>query len=155
MRLSRDNPLTIAVFIPTAGAAGFQLGNVNTLAVTAVLASLETFEKTSMSVIRTKALSITGFLEKLLLQPVKDGRKKPYWIITPSNPEERGTQLSVQLEPGLLGAVMEGLEEAGVVLDERKPDVIRIAPAPLYNTYVEVWDFVQILDRVCAKAKAE
>ena len=104
-----------------------------------------------MKAIRTKALSITGFLERLLNNPPGSGHRRPYWIISPSNPHQRGTQLSVQLDPGILDAVMEGLEEEGVVLDERKPDVIRIAPAPLYNTYTEVWDFVQIFNRICDK----
>jgi kynureninase len=141
-------------FVPTPGAAGFQVGNTNALAVSALLSSLEIFEQTSMKDIRKKAISITGFLERLLTAPSENDNKRPYWIITPSSPEQRGTQLSVQLESGILDTVMEGLEEEGIVLDERKPDVIRIAPCPLYNTYTEVWEFVQILNRLCDRIQS-
>ena len=63
--------------------------------------------------------------------------------------------MSIQLESGLLAFVMKGLEEQSVVVDDRKPDVIRVAPAPLYNSYVEVWDFVQIFESVCSQAVKE
>ena len=107
-----------------------------------------------MSEIRKKSVQITGFLERLLHQPPESGGSNPYWIITPSDPAQRGAQLSIQLEPGLLDDVLHGLEEAGVVVDERKPDVVRVAPAPLYNSYVDVWDFVEIFKRLAAEAKA-
>lgn len=61
----------------------------------------------------------------------------------------------MQLNPGLLEGVMEFLKEAGAVVDERKPDVIRIAPTPLYNSYCEVWDFVQIFGDACSQAQIE
>ena len=60
--------------------------------------------------------------------------------------------MSVLLKPGLLESVMESFEEVGVVLDERKPDVIRVAPAPLYNTYTDVYDFIQHFREACEKA---
>ena len=72
--------------------------------------------------------------------------------MTPANPAERGAQLSLMLSPGLLDDVLHGLESNGIVVDERKPDVIRVAPAPLYNTYLEVWEFCQAFLRVCAEA---
>ena len=107
-----------------------------------------------MEAIRAKSIRLTGFLENLLLQPPSDGSSNPYYIITPSNPEERGAQLSVRLDEGMLEGVMEELEAAGVVVDERKPDVVRIAPAPLYNTFTEVWEFVNIFREVCKKVKS-
>lgn len=61
----------------------------------------------------------------------------------------------MQLNPGLLEGVLKLLEDAGAVIDERKPDVIRVAPAPLYNTYSEVWDFAQIFRDACRKAQTE
>ena len=143
--------------MPIHGAAGFQVGNPSVLAVTALLASLEIFALTSMSAIRTKSMALTKYLEDLLLEPsselTEDDHSKLFKIITPSNPAERGAQLSLQLSPGLLEGVLEILEDAGVVVDERKPDVVRVAPAPLYNTYCEVWDFVQIFRDACRQAR--
>lgn len=137
--------------MPIPGAAGFQVGNPSALALTVVIASLEVFAQTSMEAIRAKSLKLTGFLETLLLQPPTQRASNPYHIISPSNPEERGAQLSIRLEPGLLAGVMEELELAGVVVDERKPDVIRVAPAPLYNTFGEVWQFAKIFREACEK----
>lgn len=123
------------------------------------MASLEVFSLTSMSAIRTKSVALTKYLEDLLLQPsaMVEGSHfpQPYEIITPSNPAERGAQLSVRLRPGFLEGVMRSLEHAGIVVDERKPDVVRVAPAPLYNTYTEVWDFVHIFRDACKKVEDE
>ena len=145
--------------MPLPGAAGFQLGNPSALAVTALLASLEIFTLTSMSAIRAKSVALTGYLEDLLLAPSSANAEKDddklFKILTPSDPAKRGAQLSVRLNPGLLAGVMKVLEDAGLVVDERKPDVIRVAPAPLYNTYSEVWDFVRIFRGACHRAQAE
>lgn len=145
-------------FIPIPGAAGWQVGNPSALALTAVIASLEIFALTDMATIRAKSKAMTAYLEDLLLHPPSansDYKKHlPYQIITPSNQEERGAQLSVRLEPGLLEGVMRFLEDAGVIVDERRPDVIRVAPAPLFNTFNEVWDFVTIFTSACSEAQA-
>ncbi|MCJ1392008.1 Kynureninase (L-kynurenine hydrolase) [Xylographa bjoerkii] len=142
-------------FLPIPGAAGFQVGNPSALALTAVLASLEVFAETDMKAIRTKSVDITNYLEELLLQTPSQESSNPYRILTPSKPKERGAQLSVLLEEGLLDGVMAELEDAGVVVDERKPDVVRVAPAPLYNSYVDVWDFVRIFREACEKVKTK
>lgn len=81
--------------------------------------------------------------------------KLPYQIITPRDPAERGAQLSIRLAPGLLDMVMSVLKEEGVVVDERKPDVVRVAPAPLYNSYMDVWRFVGVFGRACVTALKE
>ena len=111
-----------------------------------------------MATIRAKSIVMTGYLEDLLLHPplANSHYKKhlPYQIITPSNQEERGAQLSVRLEPGLLEGVIRFLEDAGVIVDERRPDVIRVAPAPLFNTFNEVWDFANIFTSACSEAQA-
>lgn len=107
-----------------------------------------------MSLLRTKSITLTNFLEDLLLLPQPSPSSSfppPYLIITPRNPAERGAQLSIKLKAGLLGSVLRALEDAGVVVDARKPDVIRVAPAPLYNTFIEVWEFARIFREVCAK----
>ena len=76
----------------------------------------------------------------------------PFTLITSREDDEKGAQVSIRLEPGLLDVVLHYLEENGVVVDERKPDVVRVAPAPLYNNYVDVWNFVQIFLDACWQA---
>ncbi|KAJ5542317.1 hypothetical protein N7535_004737 [Penicillium sp. DV-2018c] len=141
-------------FIPQPGAAGFQLSNPSVLDINAVVASLEVFNRTTMKEIRQKSLNLTGYLEHLLVNYPLDAtpEEKPFTLITPSNPAERGAQLSIRLKPGLLDHVLYNLKCKGVVIDERKPDVIRVAPAPLYNTYGEVWEFHQIFLQACREA---
>ena len=140
-------------FVPIPGAAGYQLGNPSALALSTVLASLEVFALTSMTAIQKKSRALTEYLASLLMQPSDGSVPGPYRIITPADPVQRGAQLSVRLNPGLLNGVLKVLEEKGVVVDERQPDVIRVAPAPLYNTFTEVWDFVQIFRAACQAAQ--
>ena len=135
-------------FAPIPGAAGFQLSNPSAIDLSGVLASLSVFEKTDMAALRRKSLAITAYLEDLLLAD----EDRVYSIITPSDKEQRGAQLSILLEEGLLETVMEYLEEEGVVVDERKPDVIRVAPAPLYNSYEDVWNFMKAFREGCKRA---
>ena len=110
-----------------------------------------------MATIRAKSVAMTAYLEGLLLNPPSATSQYkahlPYRIITPSNPKERGAQLSVRLEKGLLDGVLQYLEDAGVIVDERRPDVIRVAPAPLFNTFTEVWDFANIFTLACLDAQ--
>jgi kynureninase len=150
-------------FEPSVGAAGWQLSNPSALDISSLLASLDVFEQTDIASLRAKSVRLTGYLEQLLHQLVLDirdvsvgggGVAPIFEIITPSTPEDRGAQLSVKLRPGLLDHVMAHLDEEGVVLDERKPDVIRVAPAPLYNTFEEVWRFVRILKDALESAVA-
>ena len=112
--------------------------------------------------IRAKSINLTKYLEQLLFpQAESTGDQKtetaqPYQIITPLNPAERGAQLSIRLESGfLLEEVLKALKANGVVVDARKPNVIRVAPAPLYNTYGEVWEFAKIFREVCRKVVIE
>lgn len=105
------------------------------------------FNQTSIHDIRRKSVQLTAYLEFLLLSNSNDDFK----IITPSDFEWRGTQLSILLKPGRLETLSNMLEDAGIVADKRKPDVIRVAPVPLYNTYEEVWHFVQIFNSGLAK----
>lgn len=139
-------------FVPIPGAGGFQLSNPSALDMSAVLASLSVFEMTDMAALRKKSLQLTAYLEQLLDAAVDTfGVEKPWEMITPRHPAQRGVQLSVLLKPGLLDGVMAHLEQEGIVLDERKPDVIRIAPAPLYNTWEDAWTVVEALKDACTK----
>ncbi|KAI9755627.1 MAG: Kynureninase 1 [Chaenotheca gracillima] len=136
-------------FVPIPGAAGYQVSNPSAIDLAVVSASLQIFNKTSMAAIRAKSVQLTAYLEYLLLNPTP----QLYNIITPSDPEARGAQLSVRfLRPGLLESVMADLQAAGVVVDARRPDVIRVAPAPLYNSYEDVWLFVGVFREAVAKA---
>ncbi|KAJ4363250.1 Kynureninase (L-kynurenine hydrolase) [Ascochyta clinopodiicola] len=137
-------------FVPIPGASGFQLSNPSALDMTSVLASLDVFSLTTMDALRERSIRLTGYLEARLLR--YDGGEPPYTIITPSNPAERGAQLSVLLNPGLLDSVQAYIEERGVVVDERKPDVLRIAPAPLYNNFHDIHRFVTVFHEACRRA---
>jgi kynureninase len=143
-------------FVPIPGAKGFQLSNPSILDITALNASLEVFAMAGgMQPIREKSLKITAYLEKLLLRSRSFDRKL-FDIITPVRPSERGAQLSLRLQDGLLDVVMTELEERGVVVDERKPDVVRVVPAPLYNSFEDCWAFVGAFEEaldVAVKAK--
>ncbi len=127
------------------------------LDLTAVIASLEVFHMSSMADLRRKSLSLTAYLQSILLHlpPGAPPEHRLFTILTPEHADERGAQLSVRLEPGLLDFVMKKLQSNGVVVDERKPDVIRIAPTPLYNTFVDVWNFAQIFLGACQEAKKQ
>lgn len=145
-------------FVPIPGAQGFQVGNPSSLAIGALVASLEVFRLVGMRALREKSMALTGYLERLLLDsPLahETGRERPYEIITPSNAAERGAQLSIRVQPCFLDRLLSDLESHGVVVDERKPDVIRVAPTPLYNTFQEVWDFVSIFTAACRQASGK
>jgi len=137
-------------FMPAPGAKGFQLSNPCILSITALRASLEVFSMTSMKELRNRSVKLTGYLENLLIEAFPDGRV--FTIITPGDINQRGAQLSLLFRPGLMMKVFNKLATEGVVVDERKPDVIRVAPTPLYNTYVDCWTFVDTLKRAVEEA---
>lgn len=109
---------------------------------TSLCAALSVFDQTSIADLRQKSIRLTGYLEYLLLKDT-DEETRLYDIITPSDPNARGAQLSVLLKPGLLHKVAERLQNAGIICDKREPGVVRVAPVPLYNTFSEVFNFVQ------------
>ncbi|KAK3322237.1 pyridoxal phosphate-dependent transferase [Apodospora peruviana] len=132
-------------FHPVGGAAGFQLSNPSILDITSLSASLEMFQLAGgIKPLREKSLKLTAFLESLL-QAMPEADKALFRIITPSDPEQRGAQLSILLAAGFLLPVMKVLKANAVIVDERKPDVIRVAPAPLYNTFEDCVKFVEAL----------
>jgi len=100
------------------------------------------FEKTTMTLLREKSVKLTGHLEFLLRENFPDHH---FQIITPANPDERGAQLSLLFRPDVLEAIIKQFTAYDIIVDERRPDVIRVAPAPLYNTYEEIWEFASIL----------
>lgn len=145
-------------FVPTPGAAGYQLSNPSIIDLTAVSASLSVFEQTSMSALRSKSLLLTAYAEHLLakisssLGSDSASSEPAFRIITPSDPRQRGAQLSVLLRDGLIDPIGARLKEAGIVCDQRKPGVIRVAPAPLYNTFEDVWMFMNVFEAALREA---
>ena len=130
-------------FLPIAGAQGWQISNPPVLATAPLLASLEIFQRAGMQRIREKSIALTGFLQQLIetrLGSLVD-------IITPSVAAERGCQLSLRIARPADAArhCHELLAAAGVVGDWREPDVLRLAPAPLYNSYSDVLAAVEAL----------
>ncbi|MFI5171201.1 MAG: kynureninase [Chitinophagales bacterium] len=126
-------------FFPQPGAAGWQMSNAQIFSMAAHKASLDIFDKVGMKNLREKSLKLTAYLEFLLL----NGKRKDFKIITPSNKNERGCQLSIVMEKDGK-KVFDHLNENGVVADWREPDVIRVAPVPLYNTFQDVLRFAEI-----------
>jgi kynureninase len=127
-------------YVPQKGAASWQISNAPVFNMVAHNASLDIFEKAGMAALREKSLLLTGYMEFLLRQVTH----LPFVIITPSEPERRGCQLSLLfLERGR--EVFDALTENGVVADWREPDVIRIAPVPLYNTFEDCYRFYEVL----------
>ena len=125
------------------GAEGWQLSNPAILSMAAIRASLDLFDAAGFKNIIKKSKSLTGFLE-FLINELSDNRIN---IITPKNPEERGCQLSIQVK-SVHKELHTQLTKSGVISDWREPDVIRVAPAPLYNSYQDVFEFVQRLKKV-------
>ncbi|KAK4146148.1 pyridoxal phosphate-dependent transferase [Dichotomopilus funicola] len=143
-------------FHPVRGAAGFQLSNPSILDITSLTASLEVFAAAGgVGKLREKSLRLTAFLEELLETGIGKDERTQFRVITPRDSAQRGAQLSLMLKPGLLEPVMRELEKRAVIVDERRPDVIRVAPAPLYNTFEDVVDFVAAFGEALAIAKAE
>lgn len=128
-------------FLPMPGVDGWQLSNFPILSGAAHLASLEIFQQAGIKNLRKKSLLLTGYLEFLLSEI--DPNSKIFTILTPSNPDERGCQLSVYMKQKGK-EVFKALTKAGVVADWREPNVIRVAPVPLYNTFEEVFRFAEI-----------
>lgn len=132
-------------FQPIPGAEGWQLSNPPILSLAAIRASLGVFmEAGGMEPLREKSLRLTAYLEWLLQREIGDSVE----VLTPADPHRRGCQLSFRVKSRSSGSgrtVLEKLEASGVTCDWREPDVIRVAPVPLYNRYEEVHRFVEIL----------
>lgn len=127
-------------FIPAKTAESWQMSNAPVFNMVALNASLDIFEKAGMSALREKSERLTAYLE-FLLNKIDN---LPFEIITPSKSSRRGCQLSLLFkERGR--EVFDKLTENGVIADWREPNVIRIAPVPLYNTYEDAYRFYEIL----------
>ncbi|KAK3301737.1 pyridoxal phosphate-dependent transferase [Chaetomium strumarium] len=146
-------------FSPAAGANGWVVSNPSAIDLACVGAALSVFGQTRMADLREKGMVLTAYLEWLLKGLVeedeerREGQGPAFRIITPANPLERGSQLSLLLRGGLLQRVSEKLAEAGIVVDVRKPDVIRVAPVPMYCRFEDVWEFVEVFSQAIEEAQ--
>jgi kynureninase len=130
-------------FLPSEGADGWQISNPPILAMAPVRASLAIFDEAGMPALRAKSERLTGYLE-FLLDRVGSTR---FEIITPRDPAQHGCQLSLLVRERPK-EVLEQLHADGVICDFREPNVLRVAPAPLYNSFSDVWRFVETLTRL-------
>jgi kynureninase len=132
-------------FDPVAGAQGWQISNPPIMSTAPLLASLEVFQRAGMRALRAKSIALTGFMQKL----IEEHLPKQVEIITPKPPEQRGCQLSLRIARPAAEAkrCREALTAAGVIGDWREPDVLRLAPIPLYNSFADALAAVDILAR--------
>ncbi len=136
-------------FQPMLGADGWQLSNVNILSMAAQRAALEIIAQAGIQAMWQKSIKLTGFLETCIEKI--DPEKKHIRIITPAQAEQRGCQLSLYVtEKGKW--LFDQLSQHHIVVDWRQPNVIRVAPVPLYNTFQEVFTFAEVVQTALAYA---
>ena len=127
-------------FIPASGAEAWTMSNPPILAMAPIRVSLELFQRAGMAALRQKSVEMTAYLERLIQSELNDSLE----IITPADPERRGCQLSLRVIAGREAGrtLFQQLEKAGTIPDWREPDVIRVAPVPMYNRFEDCWLFV-------------
>jgi kynureninase len=133
-------------FQPIAGAEGWQLSNPSILCMATLRASMEIFDEVTMARLRAKSEALTDYLEFLLSQQSRDR----FSILTPRDSSQRGAQLSLQIRKGGR-AVCDRLSQQGIICDWREPDILRVAPVPLYNSFLDVHTFA---DKFLSEVKA-
>lgn len=133
-------------FDPIPGVEAWQLSNPPILSMAAVWASIQIFDEVGMPALRQKAVKLTGYLE-YLVDDIQDERIE---IVTPRDPAQRGSQLSIQVKSADK-RLFDQISAKGVIADWREPDVIRVAPVALYNSFEDVFQFVEILSNELKK----
>lgn len=133
-------------FRPEYGAEGWMLSNSEVLALAAHRAALAVFQEAGPNLVFEKRKHLTGYLAFLLNSIQVEDREAPFTIITPEDPDKRGAQLSVLVHEAP-HELFQSLKDNNIVVDYREPNVIRVAPAPLYNTYEEVFSFYEVVVR--------
>ncbi len=134
-------------FIPMEGVDSWQLSNAPIFSMAVHRAALEIFEAAGIERLRQKSEQLTGFLEFVIRTAVQRNPALEVEIITPSDPQQRGCQLSLFFHRGGQ-SVIQQLRRSGVIVDWREPNVMRVAPVPLYNTFEEVFRFGTLLEQV-------
>lgn len=126
-------------YIPEPGAAGWQMSNAPVFGMAVHLSSLEIFHKAGMENIRAKSKMLTAFLQETLKYVQNNNPALDFNVITPENPEHRGAQLSILVKKNGK-ALFDYITENGVIADWREPNVIRLAPAALYNSFTDIYE---------------
>jgi kynureninase len=128
-------------FSPTPGADGWQLSNPPILGLAPLRASLDQFDRATLPALRAKSERLTGYLESLIDAELRDVLQ----VVTPRDRAQRGCQLSIRVAGGRERgrALFEYLASRGVLGDWREPDVIRISPVPMYNSFADVLRFAR------------
>lgn len=139
-------------FEPMSGAEGWQLSNAPVMGMAILKSSLDIFQEIGMEKLRTKSIKLTAFLEFVFNNVIEQFSDINLEIITPNDPEQRGCQLSVKLE-GTDKRFFQALTDAGVIADFREPNVIRLAPTPLYNSFEDIYRFGQTLTNLLTSWK--
>lgn len=137
-------------FVPVQSAEGWGLSTPSPLLFAALAASLEIFEYVSMEELAAKGQEMSSYLISLIEGINTSAGRTIIQVLTPLGVESRGCQVSMLFQQGGL-PVFEYLSQVGIYADWREPDVIRVAPAPLYNTFEEIWLLVQALEQACKK----
>jgi kynureninase len=127
-------------FKPMQGAEGWQLSNAPVFSMAVHRAALDLFDRTSITVLCEKTEKLTGFFEFVVDEVSQMSEGKFLEIITPQDPAQRGCQISI-LAHGAGRELYEKLMAKGVVVDFREPNVIRAAPVPMYNSFMDVYEF--------------
>ena len=130
-------------FVPTTSAEAWQLSNPSIFSMAPLLASLELFHEAGIENLRKKSEKLTSYLEDLLENELEDEIE----IITPKSIEDHGCQLSLRLKT-VIPNIMDELHRQGILADWREPDVVRIAPVPLYNNFEDCYQFVQRMKKI-------
>ncbi|MFY1672799.1 kynureninase [Plantactinospora sp. WMMB334] len=138
------------VFRAPATVEAWLISNPPVLAMAPMRSALAIFAQVGMAALRARSERLTGYLEELLDRVVPS---RPLTVLTPRDPARRGCQLSVRIGRGGAAALAKRLSaEYGVVVDDREPDVVRLAPVPLYSTYHDCWRAVDALARLVEEA---
>jgi kynureninase len=129
-------------FQPMSGAEGWQLSNPSIVTLAVLRASMDIFQEAGMDRLREKSARLTSYLEFLLGELFKQRGTRHFWVVTPPESKRRGAQISIGIRnKGKM--LCESLNHMGVFGDWREPDTFRVAPVPLYNSYRDVFRFVQ------------
>jgi kynureninase len=134
-------------FVPTPTAEGWQLSVVPIFLLAAHKAALDQFTEVGMDALIAKSEKLTGYLE-FIVENLNNNIAHPFEIITPRNKQQRGCQLSIAA-PGRGTDFHNKLLQGGVIADWLEPDIIRCAPAPLYNSFEDVFRFGEVLKSIC------
>jgi kynureninase len=138
-------------FVPIPTAESWQLSNAPIFTMACHKAALDLHDEVGMKALRSKSLELTSYLEKVIAEVSEANGGKGFEIITPKNPDQRGAQLSI-LAHGYGKPLFDALTEEGVIADWREPNVIRVAPVPIYNSFMDCYRFGVAMEKALAMA---